>query len=478
MPSGYEEVEYIMSTGTQYINTGAKLYTGTNHQIKIDFAPTSFYNYNSIYGSTYDADNFEGWIYGNGDLATRYAVVRYSPDNNIAVGNRYLLDLKKEETILSKTVNNNLLGTNTITSSLNNSQKEAEFLLFLSGTDYGRYKLYGAKLYNGNTLVRNFIPCINKSTSKNGLYDLENKKFYSNDGTGIDFVSGNKTGNITSNTEVTQTNNHILTAVWEPTVTVTVTFDANNGTVDTNKKSVEVGSTYGKLPTPTREGYKFIGWSSLPSGYEEVEYIMSTGTQYINTGAKLYTGTNHQIKIDFAPTSFYNYNSIYGSTYDADNFEGWIYGNGDLATRYAVVRYSPDNNIAVGNRYLLDLKKEETILSKTVNNNLLGTNTITSSLNNSQKEAEFLLFLSGTDYGRYKLYGAKLYNGDTLVRNFIPCINTSTSKKGLYDLKNGVFYPNNGTGDDFDAGDNIYINSNSEVTQTTNHNLIAVWEQN
>ena len=35
--------------------------------------------------------------------------------------------------------------------------------------------------------------------------------------------------------------------------------------------------------TCTKEGYTFKGWSLLPNGYKQVEYIESTGTQYINT---------------------------------------------------------------------------------------------------------------------------------------------------------------------------------------------------
>ena len=35
----------------------------------------------------------------------------------------------------------------------------------------------------------------------------------------------------------------------------------------------------------------------LPEGYQEVEYIESTGAQYINTGVKL--SSNHSVEIDF-----------------------------------------------------------------------------------------------------------------------------------------------------------------------------------
>ena len=41
---------------------------------------------------------------------------------------------------------------------------------------------------------------------------------------------------------------------------VTVTFDANGGTVSPESLELEKGKAYGTLPTPTREGYKFVGW--------------------------------------------------------------------------------------------------------------------------------------------------------------------------------------------------------------------------
>ena len=40
----------------------------------------------------------------------------------------------------------------------------------------------------------------------------------------------------------------------------TVTFDANGGTCSTTNKSVTAGAAVGTLPTPTRDGYEFVGW--------------------------------------------------------------------------------------------------------------------------------------------------------------------------------------------------------------------------
>jgi len=54
-------------------------------------------------------------------------------------------------------------------------------------------------------------------------------------------------------------NDIVVYAHWTPSV-LTITFDANGGTVSESSRSVTYGSQYMKLPTPTRNGYNFDGW--------------------------------------------------------------------------------------------------------------------------------------------------------------------------------------------------------------------------
>jgi uncharacterized repeat protein (TIGR02543 family) len=56
-----------------------------------------------------------------------------------------------------------------------------------------------------------------------------------------------------------------LYAVWTAN-TYTVAFQGNGGYCGTASKTVTYGSTYGQLPTPTRSGYTFLGWYTLPRG--------------------------------------------------------------------------------------------------------------------------------------------------------------------------------------------------------------------
>lgn len=96
------------------------------------------------------------------------------------------------------------------------------------------------------------------------------------------FTSGGT--QITSSTTVAITANQILYAHWQAN-SYTVTFNANGGVTPTGSKSVTYGSTYGTLPTPTRAGYKFLGW------FDDVEggtQITSSTTVSITAAQTLY----------------------------------------------------------------------------------------------------------------------------------------------------------------------------------------------
>ena len=74
--------------------------------------------------------------------------------------------------------------------------------------------------------------------------------------------------------------------------------------------------------------------------------------------------------------------------------------------------------------------------------------TNTSSTANSTTNM-FLLALNDVGTAGYflsaKLYSCQIYDGDTLVRDFIP-IKTTTNIYGLWDKVNRIFYSNAGTG--------------------------------
>lgn len=92
---------------------------------------------------------------------------------------------------------------------------------------------------------------------------------------------------ITSVTKATV--NRTIYARWtkiveEKDTTCQVTFNASGGTVFQKRKIVLQGSRYRDLPTPTRNGYQFLGWYTAASG----------GTKVANT-TKVTKSANHTL---------------------------------------------------------------------------------------------------------------------------------------------------------------------------------------
>ncbi len=75
------------------------------------------------------------------------------------------------------------------------------------------------------------------------------------------YTDENFTTKITENTIVKTSQNHTIIANWEVNNYI-LTYDAVGGTLQESSKTITFDSKYGELPTPTKEGYKFIGWYS------------------------------------------------------------------------------------------------------------------------------------------------------------------------------------------------------------------------
>ena len=69
------------------------------------------------------------------------------------------------------------------------------------------------------------------------------------------------------------------------------------------------------------------------------------------------------------------------------------------------------------------------------------------------------------------LYHCQIYNGNTVIRNYIPCKNAG-GVVGLYDLIGQKFYGNSGTGS-FTAGPEVIPPSNDAIYVKIND----VWKQ-
>lgn len=337
----------------------------------------------------------------------------------------------------------------------------------VEGANYMRLA-YSVKV-NGNVAERNNIQL------EEGTEDTEWEPYY-----------------VTSSTTVTQEKNHTLTAIWEPE-TYTVTFVSNGGTIssganwtgsgNTATKTVIAGKYYGNLPIPTRSGYTFKGWSFLPVGYQQLEYLESTGTQYIDTGYA-FSSPNLMIRQKYLKNTNLQKNTF---GVDLDSNPRSMHGNIWNKNCYL-------GNSNVGSGKFSEELEEVIELEFTFNSSSSpmavwkknGQIVYTYATNNSWEGTDYTDYVFATHCrsgASHKLIGRiyyhQMYSNDELVRYFIPSYNTSTSKYGLYDIVNNTFYPNNATsGSDFIGGSEIYITNNTIVTQTENHTLTAIWEPN
>ena len=484
LPEGYTQVEYIASTGSQYINTGAQIFNNDSHEIIIDFEPTRLYSYNQLFGSTYDSNSFEAWIYSDGDLSARYNYTKYADYKELSVNTRYLVSFIKDGGNLYEYVDGVLISGSS--SGVTTASTTSPLILFKSGSDYSEYKLYGANIYSNGVMIRNYIPCIKDSTGEAGLYDLVNNEFYGNDGSGSDFSTGNPTY-ITSQTDLKILGNHNIYAKWAPS-TYTLTANANGGSISSTSgwtgtgnvatKQVTYTQPYGTLPNASKANAALVGWSLLPDEYFPVEYIESTGTQYIDldyyatkdTGIYAdfkYNSTPDQARLFGVDTSNSGNSNISYSFYINGSYK-WAYSYKDGTGNWVTTNISADTN-----RHQLYLNIDGTVkLDNSYNEDISGTitNTATSSM-------PLFALHNGKNISRYssaRIYSFKIYEAGELVRDYIPCINNTTGEVGLYELVNGVFYDNDGTGS-FNVGNRYYITDITTVDIIGNHTIYAKW---
>lgn len=187
--------------------------------------------------------------------------------------------------------------------------------------------------------------------------------------------------------------------------------------------------------------------ATLPSGYTQVEYLQSSGTQYIDVGVT--PNNNTRIVMTAIPLDKSN----------AGEAVGFIpYGAGVGYNNRAFECYSQDEtyeinygsthafigSVAVGQKITIDHNKNSVKIS-------YDSGSYTSSLSENTFTAPYTMTLFAIHRssvicgGEMRMYSCQIYDNGTLIRDLIPCKNPS-GVAGLYDLVNDKFYINNGSG--------------------------------
>lgn len=208
----------------------------------------------------------------------------------------------------------------------------------------------------------------------------------------------------------------------------------------------------------------------LPAGYQRLEYIESTGSQYIDTGIVPDNNTSVTLDIDIV---------------NADNW-GPIFGSRDanVTNEFCMFAHNPTSvyQDGYGNAAHVNISASSVLGRQTIEKTLNETY-INDELKNSFSAATFQgkypMWLcqinSGGAATSYKIseriYTAYISQSAGLVRCYIPCKNPD-GEVGLYDTITRSFYGNAGTGA-FTAG----TETESHDWQTTDIIRLSQWRQ-
>ena len=266
------------------------------------------------------------------------------------------------------------------------------------------------------------------------------------------------TTNLTTNNEETTMNSSTNSLVEANT---TVASAVRSAAV----KMMAAGAMLAAAATPVASAL-----AALPLGYYEAEYLQSTGTQYINTG--FYVSGQMRIEADFAFTdTTTQQQGVFASQEDQSPSENYLsvaaYVNG--STKYAWAWKDGAGqwcstlvDVTTARKYLiLDGGANTATLTDVATGvteysiapgdpGYSSSNFDVSHSKTTRKPLTIFARMASTgqisQYGKLKLYSLKIISGGEVVRSYVPCVRASDSAAGLYELVEGRFLANAGTG--------------------------------
>lgn len=391
LPDEYTQLEYIASTGTQYIDTGLVGKPGYTIEATVSFSELSNgeYQYFAGYAYTGSADRTYfirinnsskhlGYTYG-----TTVESKLLDVEENVFYNIKSVMKANKQEFY----VDGKKLSSSAEPALAYDDDNPNNIYMFVSS--YVNNKTNGptkarckeAKWYDENdNLVRHFVPCYRNNDNEIGMYDLVLGDFYTNQGEG-----------------------------------------------------------------------EFVKSYNLPSEYQAVEYIEGTGTQYFEIDYIATGNTVSQGKYQI--TNIQSGKMLFGCRQSSSqNFYGFNWGGG-LPYKYYNAYVSgvlTNVNIDEGvHKFKKDkgyLYRDDILINSisykefTTPYKMIVFGCKTAGVVGLQPEA--------------RIFNLQFYDSDILKIDLIPCYRKSDGEIGMYDLVNSVFYTNDGTGT-FLKGNNV-----------------------
>ena len=463
LPSGYQQLEYIESDGNEYINSGYKPTMNTGIEATFQFTDSTTAQ-QRLYGVGSDTsadgllvyefyingtnnfayafkNNLNGWTSTGIKADTNKHTLSFNTKNDKAffVSNSTQVNISKISTTATMTSSNYnlfILGRNYYYNSSTHPQS------------YGKIKLYSFKIYEDSVIQKNFVPCYEISSGKAGLYDTIGNEFYPSSRENYELLRDGKTysqdfsygtaQNLSANTFTREGYEFVG---WNTAADGTGTSYSNeqnvNNLVSTNDGELNLYAIWNQN-SYTVDYYP----NRVSSEYKEVEYIESTGSQYIDTGYNI-TGTTG-VEAEYEYTSLTTQQRIFGTDYyqlyinRAGNY-GYLFNDNTSDWKTNNIRVDKGKHKVEFNKELGRLKFDD--------GNLYNNASLLSGLTNTS--ANTLSIMSahgGGNKAKIKIYSFKIYENERLVRNYIPCYKVSDNTIGMYETINQEFHPSVGTG--------------------------------
>lgn len=194
---------------------------------------------------------------------------------------------------------------------------------------------------------------------------------------------------------------------------------------------------------PTKYGYTFRGWAT---DIVQLEYIKSTGTQWIDTDVMVSDG----IKIEVVGHQDYKDVALFGVSGKlylfAANTSSVYYGFGDLASNIADI----DANPLLSAKTIIMSKSDGLVIDGVQYVDFSSATSLTSqypiSLFGRRSNDNGTVAKLGSGGKGSTIYYCKIWNNGTLVRNLVPAQRSSDSAIGMFDLVSQTFFENAGSG--------------------------------
>lgn len=189
----------------------------------------------------------------------------------------------------------------------------------------------------------------------------------------------------------------------------------------------------------------------LPSEYQQIAYLRSTGTQYIDTGIKPSGNDRISMTAQFTSINSSGSDTAFGAR-DSANVNAFVFGAVGAQGGYFEIAYGTNGFTTYG-----------TMVSDTVRHNFAidaGKGYVDTNVCNDYTaqtfDCNFNIFVFARNQAgsmqegtgaNLKVYGYRHYKNGALSAHLVPCQRKSDNVLGMYDLVNDVFLTNAGTGE-------------------------------